>query len=76
MTNDAIIRAWKDQEYRSRLSDAERAMLPANPVGMVEISDHHLDSVDGGSSFACGTLLSIATATFAFSCFHWCSPAA
>jgi len=28
-----IIRAWKDEAYRSSLSDEERCALPENPVG-------------------------------------------
>jgi mersacidin/lichenicidin family type 2 lantibiotic len=27
--------AWKDEAYRSSLSDAERAALPENPAGLV-----------------------------------------
>jgi mersacidin/lichenicidin family type 2 lantibiotic len=34
-----IIRAWKDAEYRNSLSEAERAALPPNPAGIVELSD-------------------------------------
>jgi mersacidin/lichenicidin family type 2 lantibiotic len=48
MTNDQIIRAWKDPAYRASLSDAERAALPAHPAGGVEISDADLGKVVGG----------------------------
>jgi mersacidin/lichenicidin family type 2 lantibiotic len=49
MTKTNIIRAWKDQDYRQSLSDAERSTLPDNPAGMVEISDLELGSVVGGT---------------------------
>jgi mersacidin/lichenicidin family type 2 lantibiotic len=33
MSTQNIIRAWKDESYRSSLSGAELAALPANPAG-------------------------------------------
>jgi mersacidin/lichenicidin family type 2 lantibiotic len=49
MNNKDIIRAWKDEQYRLSLSDAERARLPTNPAGIVELSDSELQSVAGGT---------------------------
>ncbi len=48
-----IVRAWKDEEYRSSLSSEEQGMLPANPAGSLELSDAELESVHGakGGSF-------------------------
>jgi mersacidin/lichenicidin family type 2 lantibiotic len=43
-----IVRAWKDAEYRKNLSDVQRAQLPTNPAGLVELMDDELDSVAGG----------------------------
>jgi len=43
-----IIRAWKDEEYRLSLSEAERALLPAHPAGLITLTDAELDSVGGG----------------------------
>lgn len=43
-----IIRAWKDAAFRASLTEAQRAALPANPAGMVELSDADLDLVAGG----------------------------
>ena len=43
-----VVRAWKDEEYRLGLSEAERSMLPANPAGLMEISDSELGAVGGG----------------------------
>ena len=48
MSNRNIIRAWKDPGYRNMLDPAERAALPANPAGAVEISDEDLGNVAGG----------------------------
>jgi len=48
MSKDTIIRAWKDPAYRNGLSQAERAALPANPAGSIEISDADLGKVAGG----------------------------
>ncbi len=31
-----IIRAWKDEDYRSSLSEEERNQLPENPAGQLE----------------------------------------
>jgi mersacidin/lichenicidin family type 2 lantibiotic len=42
-----IVRAWKDEEYRSSLSSEEQAMLPANPAGVLELSDAELGSIHG-----------------------------
>jgi mersacidin/lichenicidin family type 2 lantibiotic len=42
------IRAWKDEDYRLSLSDADRAALPANPAGLVALDDGDLDAVVGG----------------------------
>jgi mersacidin/lichenicidin family type 2 lantibiotic len=43
-----LVRAWKDEEYRLSLSEAERALLPENPAGSLELSDAEMDLVAGG----------------------------
>ena len=43
-----IIRAWKDPAYRNSLSPVERAAMPANPAGTIEISDADLGKIAGG----------------------------
>ena len=48
MSNRTIIRAWKDQDYRLSLGEAERAMLPENPAGRIELSDTDLAEAAGG----------------------------
>jgi len=48
MSNINIIRAWKDPNYRNSLSEAERAALPANPAGIIELTDAELCGASGG----------------------------
>jgi mersacidin/lichenicidin family type 2 lantibiotic len=43
-----IIRAWKDADYRESLSDAERALLPESPIGLVELHTDALAGIAGG----------------------------
>ena len=51
MTHLDIIRAWKDEDYRLSLSDAERALLPAHPAGLITLTDTQLEHVGGGNWF-------------------------
>jgi mersacidin/lichenicidin family type 2 lantibiotic len=50
MDTDLIIRAWKDPEFRSRLSAEQRASLPDSPSGkpMTELDDADLQEITGG----------------------------
>jgi mersacidin/lichenicidin family type 2 lantibiotic len=48
MSHEDIIRAWKDEEYWNSLSEEQRAQLPQNPAGMVELSDEAMQNVGGG----------------------------
>jgi len=58
MSSKNIIRAWKDEDYRLSLSEAERALLPEHPAGLIELSGAEMDGVGGGddkySSAWCG----------------------
>ncbi len=51
-----IIRAWKDEEYRQSLSTEQLQQLPANPAGLIELSDEDMSSVSGGCT-TCGNPL-------------------
>lgn len=42
-----ITRAWTDPDYFASLSDAERAEVPANPAGSVDLSMSELRTVAG-----------------------------
>ena len=50
LTVQDIIRAWKDKNFRDTLSVEQRAQLPTNPAGLVEIDDDQLLQVAGGVS--------------------------
>ncbi|HEU4390352.1 MAG TPA: mersacidin/lichenicidin family type 2 lantibiotic [Blastocatellia bacterium] len=58
MSHMNIVRAWKDEEYRSTLSDAERAQMPANPAGDLDLiaGNEHQLLVAGAGSFWCTCL--------------------
>jgi mersacidin/lichenicidin family type 2 lantibiotic len=36
------VRAWKDEEYRDTLTQAERQRLPAHPAGVIELDPSRL----------------------------------
>ena len=58
MSKQQIIRAWKDQAYRRGLSEAERALLPENPAGRVEldaITAAELAGINGGRGLSYST---------------------
>lgn len=48
MSQENIIRAWKDENFRNSLSEKERALLPENPAGLVELADTDLSAAAGG----------------------------
>jgi mersacidin/lichenicidin family type 2 lantibiotic len=48
-----IVRAWRDAEYLAELTDDERALIPENPAGLVQLTDEALDNVVGGASCLC-----------------------
>lgn len=50
MKTELIIRAWKDPEFRARLSTEERAALPDSPSGkpLTELDDEALHQIIGG----------------------------
>lgn len=51
-----IIRAWKDDAFRNSLSPTQQLQLPANPAGLVELSDEDMLTVSGGCT-TCGNPL-------------------
>jgi mersacidin/lichenicidin family type 2 lantibiotic len=50
MSKIDVIRAWKDEDYRSRLTPDQIAQLPTNPVGLIDLSDSELEVVVGAST--------------------------
>ena len=65
MTVIDVIRAWEDPEYRKSLSAEERAKLPANPVGEIELTEDDLTEIRGGdqsgNSVGCNTRTCVST---------------
>src|SRR5262249_18454389 len=51
MSKTSIIRAWKDREYRESLREAERALLPGNPAGLIELTEAELKAAAGGTGY-------------------------
>jgi mersacidin/lichenicidin family type 2 lantibiotic len=55
MSRHEIIRAWKDEEYRESLSQAQLVQLPEHPAGLIELTDDQLELVAGGATFRGGS---------------------
>lgn len=43
-----VVRAWKDEEYRNSLSEEQKAQLPENPAGLIDLTDEAINGVVGG----------------------------
>jgi len=52
-----VVRAWKDEEYRNSLSEEQKAQLPENPAGLVDLTDEATNGVVGAWSW--GRVLTI-----------------
>ncbi len=48
MSEQDIIRAWKDRNYRESLSEEQRSGVPDNPAGISELSDADMEVITGG----------------------------
>ena len=62
MNSNQIVKSWKDQDYMHALSTAEQALVPENPVCLMELSDEDLLGVNGGqvSTYSVASAVSIA----------------
>ena len=61
MSQQDIIRAWKDEKFRKSLNPEQLQQLPQNPAGIVELSDDKMESLAGGfigSKYCCGGFFS------------------
>ena len=52
MSKVDITRAWKDDEYFLSMSEVERALVPDNPAGLIELDDEDLSGAAGGTTFS------------------------
>lgn len=50
MSIQKIIAAWKDPEFRSRLSADELSEIPDHPSGLIELTDEEQDEVVSAGS--------------------------
>jgi mersacidin/lichenicidin family type 2 lantibiotic len=67
--SNKLVKAWKDEEYRLSLSEAERALLPENPAGSFELTDVELATVAGGGRRRGGSSSSVSCFFTANVCF-------
>jgi len=49
-----LIKAWKDEEYRSTLTKSQLKEI-SNPAGSIALSDADMENVNGGTSFTVGS---------------------
>jgi mersacidin/lichenicidin family type 2 lantibiotic len=70
-----VIRAWRDEEYRMSLTEAELAQLPANPVGGLMLTDEELKQASGGTMLSkpCGTCYACTDVTFNYYGYNCCT---
>lgn len=50
MSQENIIRAWKDADFHNSLSRDTKTVLPDNPAGLIQLNDADLISIGGGDS--------------------------
>lgn len=51
LTQDEIVRAWKDEDYRNSLTEDQRRYAGEHyPAGDTELSDDELEKVAGGAA--------------------------
>ncbi|MEQ8384702.1 MAG: mersacidin/lichenicidin family type 2 lantibiotic [Coleofasciculus sp. A1-SPW-01] len=78
MANIDIIRAWKDEEFRNSLSEEQKAQLPDNPAGLVDLTDEEINGVQGGFTFAstlkgrCGAFFTATAECYCPKTIWWC----
>jgi mersacidin/lichenicidin family type 2 lantibiotic len=82
MSNEEIIRSWKDPAYRAGFSESQLRAFPANPAGVVELNERDLDDASGATAEECETdgaltiIGGITIGTKIMSCFPSCGSSA
>ena len=51
MKRKDVIRAWRDGEFYSSLTDEQRASMPESPASVIDLGDDVLATISGGCSF-------------------------
>ena len=54
LSNDDIIRAWKDEEFRRSLTAEQAAQLPDHPSGTIEMSKGAFDKAQSAAIYTRG----------------------
>lgn len=55
MKKEDVVRAWRDPQFRGRLSEERREELPAHPAGDADLTLSDLENVAGSTSEQWGT---------------------
>ncbi|MGI0493746.1 mersacidin/lichenicidin family type 2 lantibiotic [Alkalinema pantanalense CENA528] len=48
MSQENIIRAWKDADFRNSLNRDAKTVLPDNPAGLIQLNDTDLGAIGAG----------------------------
>jgi mersacidin/lichenicidin family type 2 lantibiotic len=72
LTGDQIARAWRDSEYLGSLTDEQRARIPANPAGEIDLDivnreGQRRELIAGTTAASCSTIAA-SCSTIAASC--------
>jgi mersacidin/lichenicidin family type 2 lantibiotic len=54
-----IVRAWKDEEHRTKLSEFAQSAAPDNPASSIGLADEEIAGIEGGTIET--TLITITT---------------
>ncbi len=49
MLPNEIVRGWKDEEHRMKLSETAQSSLPDNPAGLITLTDEEIAGIEGGT---------------------------
>jgi len=75
MRTEEIVRGWKDGAHQLGLSDGERAFLPDNPAGVIELTDAELNGIHGGSMITvCSFMPCESLITYCVTAITFCVP--
>ncbi len=59
-----LVRVWKDPSYRAGLAPEDLAEVPANPAGLVEVTDEELKAATGLAAYPVTTNLACTMYTY------------
>ncbi|MGI0493747.1 mersacidin/lichenicidin family type 2 lantibiotic [Alkalinema pantanalense CENA528] len=48
MSQENVIRFWKDEFFRDGFNNSQLTELPTNPAGLIQLADADLEAVVGG----------------------------